>query len=172
MIANLLADGNVIGAFEATSLCLEGLSFALTEAQLAGRLQLVGEFACNPSASGIYQLGRTSIFSLAAPSAARVIMRKLQNIVSNFGNVIVRQGNVLVTIFESSRSLRALSESRWARSKSAASALYSNASSLAAGLSALGLGLDAWQWPITTGTKQPVGTAKRRHEIMCHRAAA
>ncbi len=85
-------------------------------------------------------------------------MRKLQNIVSNFGNVFVGQGNVLVAIVESSRALRA----------SSTSALYSYALSLASRL-----GLDAWQRPITTGPKQPVGTAKRRHAIiMCHRAAA
>lgn len=84
-------------------------------------------------------------------------MRKLQNIVSNFGNVFVGQGNVLVTIVESTRSLRA------------SSALYLCASRLASWLD-----LDAWQGPITTGPKQqPVGTAKRRHAmIMCHRAAA
>ena len=86
-------------------------------------------------------------------------MRKLQNIVSNFGNVIVRQGNVLVAIVESTRSLCA----------SSLSALYSHVSSLAAWLER-----DAWQGPITTGLKlQPVGKAKRRHTmIMCHRAAA
>lgn len=89
-------------------------------------------------------------------------MRKFQNIVSNFGNVIVRQGNVLVTIIESTRSLRADS----------VSALYAYASSLGSWLFANGLGLDAWQRPITTGLKKPVGTAKRRHAIMCHRAAA
>ncbi len=91
-------------------------------------------------------------------------MRKLQNIVSNFGNVFVGQGNVLVAIVESSRALRA----------SSTSALYLDALSLASRL-----GLDAWQRPITTGPAtsffdvKPVGTAKRRHAmIMCHRAAA
>ena len=105
-------------------------------------------------------------------------MRKLQNIVSNFGNINVRQGNVLVVLFESLRSLRA----------SSSAALYSHASSLAAGLPAFWLGLDAWQGPsmqgpsmqgssITAGKQKPVGTTERRHEIMprsilCHRAAA
>lgn len=91
-------------------------------------------------------------------------MRKLQNIVSNFGNVIVRQGNVLVAIVESTRSLCARSQSRLVLS-----ALYSYASGLASWLAR-----DAWQGPITAGLKlQPVGKAKRRHTmIMCHRAAA
>ena len=100
-------------------------------------------------------------------------MRKLQNIVSNFGNGFVRQGNQLVVRIESVRSLRASS------SASYLSALDSTASRFAAALPALGLDawldarLNAWQWSsITAGKQKPVGTAKWRHTIMCHRAAA
>jgi|GEM_PF-2014375 len=100
-------------------------------------------------------------------------MRKLQNIVSNLGNILVRQGNQLVVRIESLRSLRASSQ---------LSALYSYALQLASRL-----GGDAWQGPSPMACKKPrVGKAAcfaavitvvvkhnpRRHEIMCHRAAA
>ena len=99
-------------------------------------------------------------------------MRKLQNTVSTLGNVNVRQGNQLVVRVEALRSLCA----------SFLSALHSYASGLADRVR-----LDAWQGPAMTWFNEPrVGTAtclgmaikaivkqdQRRHEIMCHRAAA
>ncbi len=96
-------------------------------------------------------------------------MRKFQNIVSTLGNVIVRQGNALIVRVEASRSLCAFSD-----------ALRSFASILASWLS-----IDAWQGLYLAGSKPRVGTPscfamtpvvvtqhQRRHEIMCHRAAA
>jgi len=107
-------------------------------------------------------------------------MRKLQNIISIFGNVVtdivVRQGNQLVVRIESLRSLRARH----------LSTLRSYASELA-----LVLRSGDWQGPYLAWNKPRVGTAtcfasamttslvaavvkqdQRRHQIMCHRAAA
>ena len=103
-------------------------------------------------------------------------MRKFQNIISIFGNGIVRQGNQLVVRIEFLRSLGANSNS----------ALHFYASQLA-----LWLRNDAWQGPYQACNKPRLGTApcfapaiatsfvvavvkqdQRRHQIMCHRAAA
>ena len=95
-------------------------------------------------------------------------MRKLQNTVSYFGNVNVRQGNQLVVRVEALRSLCA----------SFLSALPKCASKLAKSLRD-----DAWQALYAMRQVLPVGTVgclvtpvithrQRRHEIMCHRAAA
>lgn len=90
-------------------------------------------------------------------------MRKFQNIVSNLGNVIVRQGSTLIVGVEASRSLCAFSNTL-------RSSLLS----------------DIWQGLYLAWVKPRVGTAncfamaprvvvtqfQRRHQIMCHRAAA
>jgi len=108
-------------------------------------------------------------------------MRKLQNIISNFGIVIARQGNKLVARIETLRSLRASSIT-----------LFSYVSELA-----LELCKDAWQGPSHAWSTTPrngtatsfasanyavvkravvkravVKRAQRRHQIMCHRTAA
>ncbi|NOZ40480.1 MAG: hypothetical protein GXP24_09675 [Planctomycetes bacterium] len=75
-------------------------------------------------------------------------MRKLQNIISNFGTVIARQGNKLVVRIETLRSLRALSSIEMA-----SIALRSYVSELASWLRD-----DAWQGLCMTWLKQPVGT--------------
>ena len=105
-------------------------------------------------------------------------MRKLQNIISIFGNVLVRQGYQLVVRIESLRSLRA---------SSSISALRYYAFELA-----LVLRHGAWQGPspawslLLISNTARVGTAscfasvgkesvvkqdQRRHQIMCHRTA-
>ncbi len=90
-------------------------------------------------------------------------MRKLQNIISNFGTVIARQGNKLVVRIETLRSLRALS------SKEMASiALFSYASELASWLRN-----DVWQGLSTTWTPShlcvvPVVVKQSRRHLMQH----
>ena len=95
-------------------------------------------------------------------------MRKIQNIISNFGNIIARQGNKLVVRIETSRSLRALSL------QASASTLLSTVSELASWLRN-----DAWQSLFLTWSQSHVCVApvvvkqSRRHlSIMCHRTAA
>lgn len=95
-------------------------------------------------------------------------MRKIQNIISNFGNVIARQGNKLVVRIEASRSLRA------PYSKDMASTLPSYALELASWLRN-----DAWQSLSMTWTSSHLCVApvvvkqSRRHlSIMCRRTAA
>ena len=94
-------------------------------------------------------------------------MRKIQNIISNFGNVIARQGNKLVVRIETSRSLCALSI------QASASTLLSTVSELASWLRN-----DAWQslftWSQSHVCVAPVVVKQsRRHlHIMCHRTAA
>ena len=95
-------------------------------------------------------------------------MRKIQNIISNFGNIIARQGNKLVVRIETSRSLCASS------SKASASTLLSTLSELASWLRN-----DAWQSLFLTWSQSHVCVApvvvkqSRRHlSIMCHRTAA
>ncbi len=91
-------------------------------------------------------------------------MRKLQNIISNFGTVIARQGNKLVVRIETSRSLRASSI-----------ALSSYVSELASWLRN-----DAWQSLFMTRTPSHLCVAtvvvkqsQRRHLIIGrHRTAA
>ena len=90
-------------------------------------------------------------------------MRKIQNIISNFGNIIARQGNKLVVRIETSRSLCA-----------SYSTLLSTLSELASWLRN-----DAWQSLFLTWSQSHVCVApvvvkqSRRHlSIMCHRTAA
>ena len=96
-------------------------------------------------------------------------MRKIQNIISNFGNIIARQGNKLVVRIETSRSLCAVS----------ITALYSYASSSHVMGLASWLRNDAWQSLFLTWSQSHVCVApvvvkqSRRHlNIMCHRTAA
>jgi hypothetical protein len=95
-------------------------------------------------------------------------MRKIQNIISNFGNIIARQGNKLVVRIETSRSLRASSL------QASASTLLSTVSELASWLRNA-----AWQslyltWSPSHVCVVPVVVKPtRRHlNIMCHRTAA
>lgn len=99
-------------------------------------------------------------------------MRKLQNIISNFGKQIVRQGNELVVRIDALRSLRASS-----------SALSHGASALSLADYWLGMVGRSWQAPAmavaaigtvgcTTTDTYVVKQPQRRHQIMCHRAAA
>ena len=78
-------------------------------------------------------------------------MRKLQNIISNFGNIIARQGNMLVVRIEASRSLRAQSLKASASKASASKALSSLVSELASWLRN-----DAWQGLYLTRTPSPL----------------
>ncbi len=106
-------------------------------------------------------------------------MRKIQNIISNFGNVIARQGNKLVVRIEALRSLRATFSEVLALKALASITLPSYAlSSHVMGLASW-LRNDAWQSLSTTWTSSHLCVApvvvkqSRRHlSIMCRRTAA